>query len=338
MTKRAVLSGYFGFKNFGDEAILSLLVNKLQSLKYSVTVISSNPDYTKAQFKHIRCVKAFDISNIAGFILKSDVLISGGGSLLQDVTSLKSLIYYLFIIFLGIFFNKKVIIFAQGIGPINNHIGIFLTKLLLKQCVYVSVRDKKSHELLKSWGINSELLCDPIFSLGIDNCKKTDTVAIQLRDFSTLTNDFIERLAQEIANNFSDKIIEIYSFQDTIDLKICQIFEKNLKMLNPDIKTKIYSALTNSEIIEKLSKAQYLIAMRFHAIIVGLLSKAKILGINYDTKVERICEEFSVPLLELNKEFENQFDDLKLQNPALRQDKLQQKEFDWTGFENCLAK
>ena len=108
MTKRAVLSGYFGFKNFGDEAILSLLVNKLQSLKYSVTVISSNPDYTKAQFKHIRCVKTFDISNIAGFILKSDVLISGGGSLLQDVTSLKSLIYYLFIIFLGIFFNKKV--------------------------------------------------------------------------------------------------------------------------------------------------------------------------------------------------------------------------------------
>ena len=338
MTKRAVLSGYFGFKNFGDEAILSLLVNKLQSLKYSVTVISSNPDYTKSQFKHIRCVKTFDITNIAGFISKSDVLISGGGSLLQDVTSFKSLIYYLFIIFLGIFFNKKVIIFAQGIGPINNSLGAFLAKTLLKRCSYVSVRDKKSHDLLKNWGINSELLCDPIFSLNIGNCEKTETVAVQLRNFKTLTNDFIERLAQETINNFPDKNIEIYSFQDSVDLEVCKTFEKNLKMLNSEINTKIYSDLANSEIIEKLSKAEYLIAMRFHAIIIGLLSKTKILGINYDTKVERICEEFAVPLLELNKEFENQFDDLKLQNPALRQDKLQQKEFDWTGFENCLAK
>ncbi len=338
MTKRAVLSGYFGFKNFGDEAILNQIISKLQSLRYSVTVISSNPDYTKSQFKHIRCVKTFDITNIAGFISKSDVLISGGGSLLQDVTSFKSLIYYLFIIFLGIFFNKKVIIFAQGIGPINNSLGAFLAKTLLKRCSYVSVRDKKSHDLLKNWGINSELLCDPIFSLNIGNCEKTETVAVQLRNFKTLTNDFIERLAQETINNFPDKNIEIYSFQDSVDLEVCKTFEKNLKMLNSEINTKIYSALTNSEIIEKLSKAEYLIAMRFHAIIIGLLSKTKILGINYDTKVERICEEFAVPLLELNKEFENQFDDLKLQNPALRQDKLQQKEFDWTGFENCLAK
>ena len=162
--KRFVLSGYFGFKNFGDEAILSVLVNKLQQYKHRITVISSDPKYTIGKFKHIRSVYTFKIPDIIGAIAKSDFLISGGGSLLQDATSLKSLIYYLFIIFIGLVLGKKVIIFAQGIGPIKTPIGQFLTKNLLKHCTYVSVRDKKSYELLNSWGIKTDLLCDPIFS------------------------------------------------------------------------------------------------------------------------------------------------------------------------------
>ena len=53
MKKRFVLSGYFGFKNFGDEAILSVLVNKLQKDGHRITIISSDPEYTKNQYKHI---------------------------------------------------------------------------------------------------------------------------------------------------------------------------------------------------------------------------------------------------------------------------------------------
>ena len=99
MLFRSVLSGYFGFKNFGDEAILSVLVQKLKQLDKRITVISSDPQYTTGKFKHIRSVYTFKIPDIIGAISKSDFLISGGGSLLQDTTSLKSLIYYLFVIF-----------------------------------------------------------------------------------------------------------------------------------------------------------------------------------------------------------------------------------------------
>ena len=114
MKKRVVLSGYFGFKNFGDEAILSVLINKLQQDKHRITVISSNPQYTKSQYKHIRSVQTFNIPDIFAAIRKSDVLISGGGSLLQDVTSLKSLFYYLFVIFLGLFLHKRCHYFCTG--------------------------------------------------------------------------------------------------------------------------------------------------------------------------------------------------------------------------------
>ncbi len=336
MKKRVVLSGYFGFKNFGDEAILSVLINKLQQDKHRITVISSNPQYTKSQYKHIRSVQTFNIPDIFAAIRKSDVLISGGGSLLQDVTSLKSLFYYLFVIFLGLFLHKDVIIFAQGIGPINNKFGELLTQTLLKNCKYVSVRDEKSLELLKSWGIKADLLCDPIFSTQIPHYKKTNTVAVQLRDFQTMNEDFIDRLAQKISKEFSDKDIEIYSFQDAIDLEVCQKFEKAVNMLNPSIKTTLYSNLTNSEIINNLAKAEYLVGMRFHAIIIGLLAKCKILAINYDIKVEKLAKEFDLPIIDLKREFNNQFAELKNQNTKITSTKVQSKQFDWSGFNSAI--
>lgn len=336
MKKRVVLSGYFGFKNFGDEAILSVLINKLQNDKHRITVISSNPQYTKSQYKHIRSVQTFNIPDIFAAIRKSDVLISGGGSLLQDVTSLKSLFYYLFIIFLGLFLHKDVIIFAQGIGPINNKFGELLTQTLLKNCKYVSVRDEKSLELLKSWGIKADLLCDPIFSTQIPDNKKTNTVAVQLRDFQTMNEDFIDRLAQKISKEFSDKNIEIYSFQDAIDLEVCQKFEKAVNMLNPSIKTTLYSNLTNSEIINNLAKAEYLVGMRFHAIIIGLLAKCKILAINYDIKVEKLAKEFDLPIIDLKRDFNNQFAQLKNQNTEITSTKVESKQFNWSGFNSAI--
>ncbi len=330
--KRFVLSGYFGFKNFGDEAILSVLVNKLKELNQSITVISSNPEYTKSKFKHIRSIYTFNLRDILGAIIKSDYLISGGGSLLQDVTSFKSLIYYLLIIFLGLLLGKKVIIFAQGIGPINNKFGQFLTRLLLKHCTYVSVRDEKSLKLLESWGVHADLVCDPVFSTKIESAAKTNTVAVQLRDFKTMNEDFIDRLAQKVSTEFSDKTVEIYSFQDDIDLKICEAFEKSLNLLNPDIKTVLYSNLTDEQIISGISKAEYLIAMRFHAIIVGLISSTKILAVDYDVKVQKIAAEFGLPIIDLKNDFGNKFDELKAAHIEVLNCLVKNKAFDWSGF------
>jgi len=334
--KRFVLSGYFGFKNFGDEAILSVIVKKLKEYGHKVTVLSSDPAYTKGKFKYIRCVNMFKIPDVLGIISRTDFVISGGGSLLQDATSLKSLLYYLFIIFAGLIFGKKVIIFAQGIGPINTPIGKFLTGFLLKKCVYVSVRDVKSFELLKKWGVNTELLCDPIFSAEVPEIEKTNTLAIQLRDWKNMNEDFIDRLAHLVVNNFSDMDIDIYSFQDSIDLEVCQKFEKAVKLLNSDIKTKIFTGLTDEETIQNLARAKYMIAMRFHALIVGLISGVKVLGINYDIKVEKLSNEFGFPLFELNKDFGSEIKQLCNQDLQAIKAKLSLKKFDWSSFVNVI--
>lgn len=336
MKKRFVLSGYYGFKNFGDEAILSVLVNKIKAIDGNITVISSDPQYTKSKYKHIHSIYTFKFFDIICAIAKSDVLISGGGSLLQDVTSVKSLIYYLCVIFTGIILRKKVIIFAQGIGPINNFFGKYFAKTILKLCTYVSVRDAKSQELLKKWGINSDLLCDPVFSTKIENYEKDNVVAVQLRDFKTMNEDFIDRLAMAVCHNFSDMKVEIYSFQDSVDLQVCNRFKQSLNLLNSDMQVSVKSGLSDEEIIEGISKSKYLIGMRFHALIIGLLAKTKVLGINYDVKVARLASEFQIPTIELRKEFFNEFDLLKTQDTDRIIEIVRDKNFDWSGFEKAI--
>lgn len=329
MSKRFVLSGYFGFRNFGDEAILDVLLSKINNGGNLIHIITSNPQYTKSLHKRVRCVKTFDFSRIIPLIFKSDVIISGGGSLLQDTTSFKSLVYYLIIIFLGLFFRKQVIIFAQGLGPFNKKVSEFLTANILKHCSLISVRDEKSLALLNKWGISANLVCDPIFSINVDLVTKTNSVGVQLRDFKTMNEDFIDRLAQKILKEFKGKKIEIYSFQDDIDLEVCKKFEKAMKLLDSDVETEIINNKTNPEIIKRLSRNEYLIGMRFHSIIIGLLTKTKILSINYDIKVDKISKEFNIPMIELKKDFGNSFDLLKAQNVDSIYQQVTQKVFDW---------
>ena len=306
MTKY-VISGYIGFDNFGDEAIASVLVDYLKKNgAEKITYISSNPQKTS---------KLHDVSAVGMFsfipeIVKSDVLISGGGSLLQDVTSLKSLIYYLLIILTALFFRKKVLIFAQGITPFRTKIAEKLAIAILKKCTEISVRDKKSQEYLKKFGILSTLVADPVFGLKTPVGKVKNVVGIQLRDYPSVTNKFLENLADIVAERFRDKDIEIISLQDNLDLKIAKQFKKMLK--KRDIEANVKHNLSIKKAIKKFSVMEYLIAMRFHACLLGVKSGVKVLGINYDEKVEKLANDVGFPLIELkNNDFTKEFDELE---------------------------
>ena len=188
MTKKYCISGYYGFDNFGDETILKILVENLKKFESEITVFSSNPLKTSEKLD-VKSIKSFDLKGVINALKQTDYLISGGGSLLQDVTSKKSLIYYLGVIFFAQLFKKKTIIFAQGIGPINDKFLQKITKFLLKKCDYISVRDEKSLALLKDWNINAELCSDPVWNINLKQVEKTEKIGVQLRDFSLLNDD-----------------------------------------------------------------------------------------------------------------------------------------------------
>lgn len=315
MAKKFLISGYYGFNNFGDDAILKVIIQGLKknSDNPQITVFSSNPELTKNIYD-VDSKYSFDYTNLFKEISNTDVLISGGGSLLQDVTSLKSLVYYLGILFMAKLTRKKIVIFAQGIGPIKNKAGNFLTRIALSGVENITVRDKKSHELLKSWDIDSQIVPDPVWNMEIPVFEKNfNEIGVQLRDYHSVDKDKLTKIAHAVNAEFGNKKINIISLQDAHDLKICQEFEAILRKTNPSISTQIYSGLSIEEAVEVLSKQAYLIAMRYHACLLAIKAGVPTLAISYDIKVNTLAEESAIPCVEINKidEIFNKISELK---------------------------
>ena len=195
-----LLSGYYGFGNIGDEAILTSTINALRKARpdLNLIVLSQHPDETSHTY-NVESYHRMSITEVTTAMKKSDLVIFGGGSLLQDATSFRSLLYYLSIINLAHIYKKPVIVYANGIGPIRSRLGRVLTKRALETVEAITVRDAESRDELIEMGVTKdiEVTADPAFLLepspdyvvdeilqshGLDS--KTDIVWIALRDIN----------------------------------------------------------------------------------------------------------------------------------------------------------
>ncbi|MEY8739631.1 polysaccharide pyruvyl transferase CsaB [Bacillales bacterium AN1005] len=172
-SQKLVISGYYGFRNSGDEAVLKSILTALEEeshrsgVNIEPIVLSGDPESTSAMYG-VRSVHRMKFKEVREAIKESDGLISGGGSLLQDATGLKSIPYYLGVIKLAQWLKKPTFIYAQGIGPVNRKIFNPMIRSVFKACKYVSVRDEQSAELLRQLGLQwnqIHVVPDPVMGL-----------------------------------------------------------------------------------------------------------------------------------------------------------------------------
>lgn len=154
MKKKIVLSGYYGFDNAGDEGVLGAIIQGLRAVEPTVplVVLSHQPEKTARDWQ-VESVNRWDYAAVWRTLKDSSMLISGGGSLLQDVTGVKSLFYYLGIIIMAKLRRNQIAVYAQGIGPIRSRLGRWLTGMVLSRADYLSVRDADSAGELATMGI-----------------------------------------------------------------------------------------------------------------------------------------------------------------------------------------
>nr|WP_205091525.1 polysaccharide pyruvyl transferase CsaB [Thalassobacillus pellis] len=297
-----VLSGYYGFDNVGDEAILFSIVQALKGINPDIklTVLSNNPETTKATYG-TDAVNRWKIKDVISAIKSSDGLISGGGSLLQDETGMKSIPYYAGIMKIGQWLNKPVFVYAQGMGPIKQGLSKWMVKKTLNKVDLITVRDEDSKALLEKIGVtkSSQVVPDPVMSIDAQSftnewLKKNDVpssyIAVSIRDWST-TVDYKVRIA-----NALDHLV-----QQGNTIVFVPMHGKLDEIASYDIvgmmREASYVAPGDASIQEKISligQSRLLIGMRLHSLIFSAINHTPFVAISYDPKIDSfssICEQ-----------------------------------------------
>ncbi len=176
--RKLLLSGYYGCGNPGDDAILLGTAELLHALSPAtrVTVLTGSPRRDRRRFA-LACRSRRSPFAILRGILAADSVWCGGGSLLQNATSRRSLFYYLSILRVSGMLARRPVLYAAGIGPIRGEGARHRTARVLSICRYLSLRDPESMRLLGAMGLDAARLhlgADPSFWMPLPPPSRTD--------------------------------------------------------------------------------------------------------------------------------------------------------------------
>ena len=307
---RIVISGYYGFGNAGDEALLASIVDSLRDhdSEIEITVISGNPLET-ARKHNVHAVGTFSAFGILKALASCDLLISGGGSLLQDATSIRNVYYYLAIMSLAKMLGKKVALYAQGIGPLRRPTTRKAVKWVLNRMNIITVRDVLSKELLEEIGVASDkvhVTADSVLSMHRDDLSKGESIlqgygirpgcqriGISVRSWKE-SIAYRKPLAKALTDMQLHHDVDIIFIpmshpDDTREAKgIVQEMNFFLPKGGEGRKGKVVlleDSFSTGELLELSGSVDIMIGVRLHALIFASLMGKPVIGISYDPKI-----------------------------------------------------
>ena len=290
---KVVISGYYGYHNIGDEAILKSIITSLkkESPNIEIVVLSNDINHTQNTC-NVRAINRWNIIEIYKELKTSNLLISGGGSLLQDATSNRTIKYYVGIMMLAKLASKPIFVYAQGIGPINNKLNQHMTKYIMNKANQITLRDEESKQLLEQFGVTNDikLVPDPVMGYDIGKFKSQkceiydkDYITISVRDWNESSIDLYKKIAYTsdalINKGYQVVFIPMHGKRDyEASQKVCEIMNNKASIFPYDstIEEKIYC----------IKKSKLIIGMRLHALIFAANVNTPMIGISYDPKID----------------------------------------------------
>lgn len=306
-----LISGYYGFNNIGDESILRTVIDNLREKlpDVEITVLSQSPARTAEKYA-VKAAQRMNLWDIFRSVWRCDMLLSGGGSLLQDATSSRSILYYLFILRLAQLLGKRTFIYSQGIGPINAPRNRRLTASVLRRADGIVVRDSKSRDLLLELGVPDLLIhvtADPVIrvkapgpELGLrileaEGCpRRPGTLAVGWSVKSRKPNKAflheVQRCILWLKEAYGADSILIPFFHDE-DLSVCEAVAGQLDGQAGCLRNKYLS----EETLSIIGCMDVLVGVRLHSLIYAAVMGVPMIGVSYDPKVDSFLASIEQP-------------------------------------------
>ena len=295
----ALISGYHGSNNHGDDAILQAITEDLRKIRpdINISVISKRPKETRSTYR-VNAIHRLNFLRIRRALKETNLLIMGGGTLIQDLTSTRSLKYYLFVMNSAVKARAKIMLYANGIGPLRLEKNKQVAVTALEKVEKITLRDERSRIVLQELGLKNDnilVTADPAFRFKNANPAAAEPLldkiqllgkkyfCVSIRSWKGLKEDFVTEIAV-FCDYMSEKhdmhplFIPMQPSNDAeISTQVMEAAKRRSYYLNEDF--------TIDEILSVVGGAQFLVGMRLHSVIYGARAATPVLGLVYDPKV-----------------------------------------------------
>jgi len=296
----AVICGAYGRGNAGDEAILQAIVSQMRGIDpdMPLTVMSRNKQETRLR-NHTDSIFIFNVFAFLRKLKHAKIFINGGGSLIQDVTSSRSLYFYLFTLWAARLCGCRVIMYGCGIGPINHGFNRRIAGNVLNHNVEViTLRDSISVDVLGSMGVTNptiRLSADPTVTLVPASAERVQEIRREigipenakvigfcLRNWPTFTHPEYFAAAADYAYDKYGLTPVFIPIELPRDVSAAEKVTAYMKQPHFCGKER-YRA---EELIALLGSMEAVVGMRLHSLIFATSGGAPVIGVSYDVKVD----------------------------------------------------
>jgi polysaccharide pyruvyl transferase CsaB len=278
----AVVCGYYGFGNLGDELVLHSILSRTEGLRVGVIGARGGGRIWR-----------FDPIGVCRALRSSGLFIFGGGTLLQNATSNRSLSYYLWVLRAAAFFGRPVALFASGVGPIIGRGARERCALALRAADYAGLRDEGSLRLAV------ELAGDlPHFRLSADPA----LVPRQGGETKGLIGVFVR--GEDASPRLSEALISALSIVAKMyGYRVCfaSMNRKRDRGAARELKKRfgagaeLWESDSREELFDFISSCALVVSARLHALITAASFARPFVGICSDPKVGYFVKECALP-------------------------------------------
>ena len=298
----AVICGAYGMRNAGDEAVLDAILAEMRAIdpEIPLTVLSRSPKETRA-VHHVTAIHSFRLLAFLREAKRSKLYINGGGSLIQDVTSSRSLWYYLMTLLLAKKGGCAVMMYGCGVGPVTHSFNRRQAGRIIDRCVdAITLREAHSLSALKELGVTRPLTvvaAEPALSLSGAGDEETGALLSRFgmepdgAYFCICVRRWpgVEQKAEIFAraaeyawkkHGLTPVILSVNVKQDAQSAAQVRALVSGETPCHT-----VTEGMTVEQVIGFLSRMRAVMAMRLHPLIFSASQAVPLIGVSYDPKV-----------------------------------------------------